>query len=455
MRKAYIQIALYVAAAAALLILFAVLVALVQGEGSADVGREGQVAIQAEATLSVTAAAQNGSSQLLLLSEGASSGWVDQAVVNDSIAELEATVDELERRSDILAAKLEPSTSADLANYTSDFVAAARSMTAAIVAGDPDIDVLLAEATGDDAYLNLVNELQDLRDGRVQDVLAAAEGVGRFADAVRFLVIVVIPIMVMVASRRTMRRQRERDELEARLVQQTEINASKDRFVANLSHELRTPLTAIYGFGTALAESGFSDRDEATELTDHIISQTAELNRMVDDLITAGKLEARDIPYEIDDVDLGTEIEYVIERFRRSGANISVEVDVAQARADRIRLRQVLQNLVSNACKHGGDHVEIVCFELGNQVALWVVDDGDGVPEEIEGRLFRRYLHAGDMPLLEGSVGLGLAIARALAEGMGGSLDYKRLDDLTCFELKLPAVESSPARSEAPDLTPV
>ncbi len=236
--------------------------ALVQGEGSADVGREGQVAIQAEATLSVTAAVNNGSRQLLLLAEGAVAGWVDQAVVDDSIAELEATVDELERRSAILAAKLDPLISEGLANDTSDFVGQTRSMTAAIAAGDPDIDVLLADATSDDAYLNLVDELQDLRDGRVRDVLAAAEGVGRFADAVRFLVIVVIPITVMLASRRTIRRQRERDELEARLAQQTQINASKDRFLANLSHELRTPLTAIYGFGTALAESGFSDRDD-------------------------------------------------------------------------------------------------------------------------------------------------------------------------------------------------
>ncbi len=448
------QIGLYGAAAGLLLVLLAVLLALVQREGSADVGREGQVAIQAEATLSAAAGVHNGSSQVLLLTEGAEHGWVDQVVLTESIAQLEATVDELERRSLSLQNSARSSIAEELAAATSRFVSATRSMTQSLEAGERDTERLRADPTRHDAYLSLVDVLQELRDTRVRDVFAAAEGVGRFADAVRFLVIFVIPVAVILASRRAITKRRERDELEARLVRQTEINASKDEFVANLSHELRTPLTAIYGFGIALAESGFHDRATAAELTDLIINETAELNRMVDDLITAGRLESGQLPYEIDDVDLRDEIQYVIEPFRRSGAQISVEVDVPSARADRHRLRQVLRNLVSNGCKHGSGHIEIVAFQLGAEVALWVVDDGAGVPPEIEGRLFRRYLHEGDVPVLEGSVGLGLAIARTLAEGMGGSLDYKRLDGLTCFDLRLPAAESNLATSAA-DLTTV
>lgn len=455
MRKTLSQIALYGVAAGLSLVLLAVLLALVQREGSADVGREGQVAIQAEATLSAAAAVHNGSSQVLLLTEGEEHGWVDQVVLTESIAQLEATVEELERRSLSLESNVRSSTAPGLAAATYGFVSATRSMTQSLEAGQRDTDSLRADPARNDAYLSLVDVLQDLRDTGVREVFAAADGVGRFADAVRFLVVFVIPVVVILASRRAMTKRRERDELEARLIRQTEINTSKDEFVANLSHELRTPLTAIYGFGIALAEGGFHDRAAAAELTDLIINETSELNRMVDDLIAAGRMEAGQLRYEIEDVDLRDEIQYVIEPFRRSGAPISVEVEIASARADRHRLRQVLRNLVSNACKHGGGRVEIVAFQFGAEVALWVVDDGHGVPAEIEGRLFRRYLHEGDVPLLEGSVGLGLSIARTLAEGMGGSLEYKRVDGLTCFDVRLPAVESDLATSAVSDLTAV
>ena len=64
------------------------------------------------------------------------------------------------------------------------------------------------------------------------------------------------------------------------------------------------------------------------------------------------------------------------------------------------------------------------------------------MPAEVQHRLFDRYIHEGTAPLLAGSVGLGLAIARSLAAGMDGTLDYQREDTLSCFEVRLPAVNS-------------
>ena len=286
--------------------------------------------------------------------------------------------------------------------------------------------------------------LVGLRDGRVTEVLVAAESVGRVADAVRFIVVFVIPVGAMLAFRRGARRRREREKLEAELARQTDINKSKDEFVANLSHELRTPLTGIYGFSLALAEGGFDDRETAEELTGIIVNEAAELSRMVDDLIAAGRLASGALAYDITTVDLVSEIEHVVGTFRRAGTEVRVQAEVAWAMADRLRLRQVLRNLVSNASKHGGGNVEVATLAVDSHVALFVIDDGPGVSPEIEGRLFSRYVHEGEVPIQEGSVGLGLAIARSFAEGMGGSLHYHRTDDLTCFEVRLPAAPSEP-----------
>jgi K+-sensing histidine kinase KdpD len=72
-------------------------------------------------------------------------------------------------------------------------------------------------------------------------------------------------------------------------------------------------------------------------------------------------------------------------------------------------------------------------------VSVFVMDDGDGIPDDHVRSLFDRYQHEGSEPLLQGSVGLGLAVGRALAVGMGGDLTYTRTNGLTYFVLKVPS----------------
>lgn len=424
--------------------LLALLLALVLQEGSADVGKEGQLAIQAEATLSAASAVHNGINQTQLLADGVNLGWVEAELFEDALRQTGAAVRELERRATALANELEIAQAVDLTGSSLALVAAAEDVLDSLASGGGSVVELAGDDRLDGAYSDMTVLLVSLRDDRVTEVLAAAEGVGRVADAVRFIVVFVIPVGAMLAFRRAARRRREREQLEVELVRQTEINKTKDEFVANLSHELRTPLTGIYGFSLALAESGFDDRDTAQELTEIIVTEAAELSRMVDDLIAAGRLESGALDYDITTVDLISEIEHVVETFRRAGTEVRVQAEVAWAMADRLRLRQVVRNLVSNASKHGGGRVEVATLAVDSHVALFVIDDGPGVPPEIEGRLFSRYVHEGDVPLQEGSVGLGLAIARSFAEGMGGSLQYHRTDDLTCFEVRLPAAPSEP-----------
>jgi signal transduction histidine kinase len=227
--------------------------------------------------------------------------------------------------------------------------------------------------------------------------------------------------------------------MQARLDGQQAVIDSKDEFVANLSHELRTPLTGVYGFALALAEANLEDEETVRELTGLIANDAAELSRMVDDLITAGQVETGNIVLDLEDVDIDPEIVAVIEPFQRGGANITFTPSGDVAETDKLRFRQVVLNLVSNAVRHGGSNIDVFTEYGAGILSVFVMDDGDGIEDEHLMQIFDRYQHEGTGPLLEGSVGLGLAIARSLAVGMGGSLTYTRTNGLTYFVLRLPS----------------
>jgi signal transduction histidine kinase len=96
------------------------------------------------------------------------------------------------------------------------------------------------------------------------------------------------------------------------------------------------------------------------------------------------------------------------------------------------------RNLASNAHKHGGNVIQVNCGAWLGRYRLVVRDNGDGVPENLVPNLFDRFVHGSNTPLIGGSIGLGLHIAKRLAEGMGGSLEYGRQDGWTEFTVFLP-----------------
>jgi two-component system OmpR family sensor kinase len=301
----------------------------------------------------------------------------------------------------------------------------------------------------DQSYEELTQLLAGLRDERAAEILLAGEGVGRAADAVRFLVVVLLPLGLVLAVWRATRRTAAQRLLTEELRHAKDVSRSKDAFIADVSHELRTPLTGIYGFASALEEQRDALPESAREMVGLIVTESAELWRMVDDLVAAGRLDAGAIEYEIELVELCPEIEEVVRPFQRQGISVEVDDFAITAIADRARLKQLLRNLVSNAAKHGGDEIAVTAYRLGGMAVIEVIDDGPGVSADVEERLFDRYIHSDGSALLEGSVGLGLAIARSFAEGMGGALNYHRTADLTVFSVTLPL--SSPAENSVPE----
>ncbi len=283
---------------------------------------------------------------------------------------------------------------------------------------------------------------------------SAAGQISRFAS---FAVAFFIPLVVVIVLRSvTNRRQRQRD-LEAELHREQELSRAKDEMIGNLSHELRTPLTGIYGFAVAMEEEGYRDSGFQAEMNRMIITEAADLGRMVDDLLTAAKADGDHIAYQLEVVDVAREVDEAVQPMTRLTDHVVVAVTPGLVMADRLRMRQVLRNLVSNALRHGGEHVVISGHPSDGSYHLVVSDDGPGVPPEMEEKLFERFAHEGDQALITGSVGLGLAIARLLTEGMGGELRYHRKSGVTMFEVELPiaVVPEQPDRSESMADNPV
>lgn len=285
------------------------------------------------------------------------------------------------------------------------------------------------------------------RDHQASQVDAADDTMGRVGDIARLLVAIVVPLSVVIVYRELTRRQRRQKELEVRLETERELGKARDEFVANASHELRTPLTSIFGMAHLLEEDeAVRASPPALEMLGLIISEAYDLNRMVDDLLTTARLDAGALHYQVENLPVVPEvIEEVVEPLRRAGISVEVDCRPALVRSDRLRLRQVVRNLLSNAGKYGGPQIRLLGGEVDGWYEIRVEDDGGGIPPELEARLFQRFLHRGDMPMVLGSVGLGLSIVRALAEGMGGAVWYERRSGWTCFLVRVPLAVTAEA----------
>lgn len=443
----YVQILVVGATLTALLVLA---VFLVNWENSGAVARDAQAAILSESTLSAAAGVRNATSFAVVLATSDAA----YSLVDDAQRGAEGATDELRTRLERLIVELPADqrgmvseAHADLEAATETVLGELRTESGVRVSDALEIQVV--------AYEELSTTLAEVRDARTGEILLAGEGVGRAADAVRFLVVFLLPLGMMVAVWRAVRRNSERRILTEELRHEREVSSSKDSFIADVSHELRTPLTGIYGFASALEDGDEALSPSSRELVGLIVTEAAELARMVDDLVAAGRIDAGAITYNFETVALSSEIEEVVRPFKRRGVSVEVDDIGISVRADRLRLRQLLRNLVSNAAKYGGSEIAVTAYSQGDTVVIEVIDDGPGVSAEVEERLFNRYVHEDGSALLQGSIGLGLAIARSFAEGMQGSLEYKRIEELTIFEVSLPLAESSVSKTPAAILTTV
>ncbi len=219
----------------------------------------------------------------------------------------------------------------------------------------------------------------------------------------------------------------------------------KDQFIATVSHELRTPLTTVLGLSHELGErrTTFSD-DELDEIVTLIANESSELSNLIEDLLVGARADVSTLSLHIQFADVAEELSHVVEAHAHQRAAEPVPVHHISRReklwADPLRFRQIVRNLLTNASRYGGDEIWIEVDDREANVVVAVVDNGGGVPPALESRIFDAYERGNDNTIAQpGSVGLGLAVSRRLAGLMDGSLEYRRVDGTTRFELSLPA----------------
>jgi K+-sensing histidine kinase KdpD len=438
-----------VVAAAGLLAALALVYTNSSGIGS--VAAEAQLQQQTEAALGAASSARNALGQALLLS-----GFPgDPTVGAAAISEATAITDALEDRITLVAEGFDDST-----GLVADLSAAVSSTRAALnAAAAGDLETASAIATGDatKAYELLVDDLIEIRDGLATSIASAAAESGKVATASRFMVAFVVPTIAVAVTFIVSRRRRKREHLTRELAHERTLNKSKDQLIANLSHELRTPLTGIYTSALTIEEVGFSDAELAMELTDVIIDQSADLTRMVEDLLASAQADAGRLRFDLKATSIHDVTGTLQKEFERLPTQITWSVTEGEVIADAGRLRQLMRNLISNASKYGDGVVSITGRSEREYYVIEVTDNGPGVSPDLEERMFQRFIHRGDAPLVLGSVGLGLSISKVLAEGMNGLLMYHRRDNHTVFEITLRLIGTEepldPNPTEAPTLT--
>jgi PAS domain S-box-containing protein len=230
------------------------------------------------------------------------------------------------------------------------------------------------------------------------------------------------------------------------MVQET--SRLKDEFLASLSHELRTPLNAVLGYARML-RSGVVSADKQTRAIETIERNATSLTQIVEDVldisrIISGKIRLHVQPVEFPGI-VNNAVESVAPAAEAKGVRLESILD-PQARpvsGDPERLQQVLWNLLSNAVKFTGrgGKVQVRLERVNSHVEVSVADTGIGISPEFLPHVFERFRQADASSAREkGGLGLGLSIARQLAEMHGGTIEAASsgLGQGSTFTLKLP-----------------
>ena len=246
------------------------------------------------------------------------------------------------------------------------------------------------------------------------------------------------------------------DELNRRQVDLERAMTARSRFYASMSHELRTPINAVLGYSTLLLERIYGPLNEKqAEGIERTQKAARHLLELVNDVLDLSKIEAGKIELRLQPVEFPSLIEDLFVTVRpladEHGSALSLDhrgEEAVRVISDPRRLRQILLNLLSNAIKFGRRKPIQVITEPTDEggIAIQVIDQGEGISEPDQERIFQEFVQLGKTQLQDGT-GLGLPISRRLAELLNGSLTVKStIGQGSTFRLELPP-NAEPQRS--------
>jgi two-component system, OmpR family, sensor kinase len=240
------------------------------------------------------------------------------------------------------------------------------------------------------------------------------------------------------------------NEMQRRLA---ELDSARKQFIANASHELRTPIFSLGGFVELLEEEDPSPEERA-EFVRTMRQQIERLTKLTTDLLDLSQLDAGAVVMRASSVDLTALAREVTKEFgaradlRGSRLQLRTPDQPAIALADPDRVRQIIRILLDNALTHTpeGTDVTVTTYSANRRAELTVSDDGSGIPQRVQQRIFERFYTADQ----SGSSGLGLAIASELAQRMKGAITISSSRRFTAFTLDLPPGAEAAAATRSP-----
>jgi two-component system OmpR family sensor kinase len=229
------------------------------------------------------------------------------------------------------------------------------------------------------------------------------------------------------------------NEMQAQLRQ---VDVARKEFIATASHELRTPIFSLAGFVELLQDEELDD-DTRREFLETMSEQVARLQKLSVDLLDLSRLDAGSLDLHSEAVDLSELARSVVHEFTPALVDHGTDLDMRlpeqgpEALCDPERVAQIMRILLDNALRHtpAGTHVTVTADRSNGAAGLTVADAGPGLPDGSRDKVFERF-YTGDAAQ---GAGLGLAIARELAERMDGRLLVSPRSRGTAFTLELPA----------------
>ncbi|MGW0846248.1 sensor histidine kinase [Streptomyces sp. NPDC002787] len=231
------------------------------------------------------------------------------------------------------------------------------------------------------------------------------------------------------------------------LAVRTEAEQRLRRFVADASHELRTPLMSVRGYADLFQYAAAHSPEERDKHLARLRAEAARMGYLLDDLLMLARLDAADVetPLRLEETDLVDLARQAGDAFRAGhpGHPLTVTTDSSpvRLRLDPLRVRQVLDNHLTNAAVHtpAGTKVHLEVAVESGTAEVRITDSGPGIPADDQERVFDRFYRVDKARSRDrGGSGLGLAVARSLVRAHGGTIDLTSRPGATTFTVRLP-----------------
>jgi PAS domain S-box-containing protein len=310
---------------------------------------------------------------------------------------------------------------------------------------------------------------EDIRDGKPEQELAIAARDGRIEeegwrlrkDGSKFWANVVLSAIydrsgVLIGFAKITRDLTDRQRLDDERVKRAgaeEAVRTRDEFLSIASHELRTPLTAIQIELHALQDAANKADPRLAKRLARAARNADRLAALVESLMDVSRLASGRLALKPERMDLVPVLAQLVDSLHGSAAKARCEISFGATGSvwgawDRLRLEQIVMNVIGNALKYGaGAPVRVSLAAAADHAVIEVADGGPGIPEADLARIFGRFERAVS-PRHYGGLGLGLYVSRQLVEAMGGAIDARNLPaGGACFSIRLPRPESASASS--------